>query len=117
MKTVLIADDDPITVKRMTESLERQDYKVLTSRDGKDLVESALKNNPDVIFIDVVMPVMDGVEALKELRKSSDVPVVVMSAYGNADKLEEARKLGIECFLSKPFEPDVLIQLLDVIFL
>jgi CheY-like chemotaxis protein len=77
----------------------------------------AVKYNPDLIILDVIMPVMDGVEALAEVRKTSDAPVVIMSAFGNSEKVERARELGIECFISKPFDPDVLIELFDVIFL
>lgn len=116
MRTVLIADDDPITVKRITESLEPREYNVLAARDGKQCVELALKHNPDVIILDVVMPVIDGLRALEELRKSSDVPVVIMSAYGNPDKVEKARELGIECFLNKPFDTEILVEMLEILF-
>ena len=112
MRTVLVADDDPITVERIKDSLGPRDYSVLSARNGKEK-----KHNPDIIILDLIMPVMDGIEALTELRKSSDVPVVIMSAYGNPEKVEEARELGIECFLNKPFDPVVLVDVLDVILL
>jgi CheY-like chemotaxis protein len=115
LKKVLIADDDPITVKKLTEGLETTDYQVFAVRSGKECLKVASEENPDVILLDVIMPEMDGLEALEELRKSSDVPVVIMSAYGNADKVEQARQLGIECFLNKPFDTEVLRELLDVI--
>jgi CheY-like chemotaxis protein len=117
MKTVLIADDDPITVKKLTEGLAPSDYSVLSARSGKECIAVAAEQNPDVILLDVIMPEMDGLEALAELRKSSNVPVVIMSAFGNGDKVEQARKLGIECFLNKPFDTEVLVELLDVILL
>jgi len=117
MKTVLIADDDVLTTTVITQALEPRDYHILLARDGKECVEKALKENPDIIILDVVMPVMDGIAALEEIRKSSEVPVVIMSAFGNSDKVEEARELGIECFLNKPFDPAVLVELFDVIFL
>ena len=117
MKTVLVADDDPITVERIKESLTPHDYSVLSARNGKECLKSAKKHKPDIIILDVIMPVMGGIEALAELRKSSDVPVVILSAYGNPDKVEEARELGIECFLNKPFDPQVLVEVLDVILL
>ena len=116
MKTVLIADDDPITVKLITETLEPRGYCVLSARDGKECVDMALKYNPDIIILDVIMPEMDGIAALAEVRKSSDAPVVIMSAFGNSDKVEQARELGIECFLNKPFDPTILVELFDVIF-
>lgn len=117
MKKVLIADDDPITVKKLTEGLQATDYTVLSARSGKECLRVLTEQSPDVILLDVIMPEMDGLEALEELRKSSDVPVVIMSAFGNGDKVEQARKLGIECFLNKPFDTEVLVELLDVILL
>jgi CheY-like chemotaxis protein len=115
MKTVLIADDDPITVAKLTDSLSPDEYSVLSARSGKECLKLAAEKNPDIILLDVVMPEMDGLEALEELRKSSEVPVVIMSAFGNSDKVEQARKLGIECFLNKPFDTEILIEILDVV--
>ncbi len=117
MKIVLVADDDPITVKKITESLEPRDYSVISAGDGEECLKVALEKNPDVIILDVIMPVMDGVAALRELRKSSDVPVVIMSAYGNPEKIEQARELGIECFLNKPFDTEILVEMLDLILI
>lgn len=117
MRTVLVVDDDPITVERIKDSLGPRDYSVLSASNGKECLKTAKKHNPDIIILDLIMPVMDGIEALTELRKSSDVPVVIMSAYGNPEKVEEARELGIECFLNKPFDPVVLVDVLDVILM
>jgi len=117
MKTVLIADDDPITVKKVTESLEPRKYTVLSARNGKECLELALKDNLDVIILDVIMPVMNGLEALEEIRKTSDVPVIILSAYGNPEQIEKARELGIECFLNKPFDTEILVEMLEFIFL
>lgn len=116
MKKVLVADDDPITVAMIAESLEPRDYDVLVARDGEECLKRALEEKPDIIILDVIMPKIDGLAALTELRKTSDVPVVIMSAYDNHEQVDAARELGIECFLSKPFDTDVLVELLDVIF-
>jgi CheY-like chemotaxis protein len=115
VKKVLIADDDPITVKKLTEGLDADAYQVFCARSGRECLQMASEQDPDVILLDVIMPEMDGLEALEELRKTSEVPVVIMSAYGNGDKVEQARQLGIECFLNKPFDTEVLRELLDVI--
>lgn len=117
MKKVLIADDDAVTLKKLVDGLEQGGYATLTARSGKECLDIIEKHGPDLILLDVVMPEMDGLEVLEQLRGSSDVPVVVMSAFGNGDKVEQARKLGIECFLNKPFETEVLVELLDVILI
>ncbi len=115
LKTVLVVDDDPFIVKLISINLEARDYNVLSAGDGKEGLISALKNDPDLILLDLMMPVMNGLEMLKELRQVSDIPVIIVSAYGNPDIVEEARELGIECFLSKPFEIEGLIETIDII--
>jgi len=117
MKKVLIADDDAVTLKKLADGLERSGYVTLQARSGKECLDIVRRDDPDLILLDVVMPEMDGLEVLEQLRSSSDVPVVVMSAFGNGDKVEQARKLGIECFLNKPFDTEVLVELLDVILI
>jgi DNA-binding response OmpR family regulator len=115
LKTVLVVDDDPFIVKLISINLEARDYSVLTAGDGKEGLISALKNDPDLILLDLMMPVMNGLEMLKELRQVSDVPVIIVSAYGNPDTVEEARELGIECFLSKPFKIEGMVDTIDII--
>lgn len=115
MKTVLIVDDDPFIVKLISLNLEARDYSVLTAGDGKAGLISALKNDPDLILLDVMMPIMNGLEMLKELRQVSDIPVIIVSANGNQDIVDEARELGIECFISKPFKVEGLIETMDII--
>ena len=65
MKTVLVVDDDPFIVKLISINLEARDYSVLTAGDGKEGLISALKNDPDLILLDFMMPVMNGLEMLK----------------------------------------------------
>jgi len=115
VKTVLIVDDDPFIVKLISLNLEARDYSVLTAGDGKAGLISALKNDPDLILLDVMMPIMNGLEMLKELRQVSDIPVIIVSANGNQDIVDEARELGIECFISKPFKVEGLIETMDII--
>ena len=115
MKTVLIVDDDTFIVKLISLNLEARDYSVLTAGDGKAGLISALKNDPDLILLDVMMPIMNGLEMLKELRQVSDIPVIIVSANGNQDIVDEARELGIECFISKPFKVEGLIETMDII--
>lgn len=116
MISVLVVDDDPIIVKLLSMNLESHGYSVLTARNGKEGLEKALGETPDIILLDIMMPVMDGLEMLAELRKTSEIPVIIISAFGSPEKVETARKLGIECFLNKPFEVTVLVEMLEIIF-
>ncbi|MHB8894735.1 MAG: response regulator [Candidatus Geothermincolia bacterium] len=116
MHTVLVIDDDPIIVKLLSMTLTVNDYRVITAKNGEEGLEKALDRQPDIILLDIMMPVMDGLTMLEELRKTSLIPVIIISAFGSPDKVEKARSLGIECFLSKPFNYGVVLEMLDVIF-
>ncbi len=117
MRTVLVVDDDPIIVKLLSMTLTVNNYNVITASNGEEGLREALKKKPDIILLDIMMPVMDGITMLEELRKESDIPVIIISAFGSPDKVEKARRLGIECFLSKPFNYGVVLEMLDVIFM
>lgn len=117
MRTVLVVDDDPIIVKLLSMTLTVNDYNVITASNGEEGLREALEKKPDIILLDIMMPVMDGITMLEELRKESDIPVIIISAFGSPEKVEKARGLGIECFLSKPFNYGVVLEMLDVIFM
>ena len=116
MTTVLVVDDDPIIVKLLSENLENNGYAVLSARNGEVGLTTALEKNPDIILLDLMMPVMDGLEMLAELRKTSDIPVIIISAFGSREKVEKAREFGIECFMNKPFDRGVLVEVLGLMF-
>jgi len=116
MTTVLVVDDDPIIVKLLSENLENNGYAVLSARNGEVGLTTALEKNPDIILLDLMMPVMDGLEMLAKLRKTSEIPVIIISAFGSSDKVEAARELGIECFMNKPFDLGVLVEVLNLMF-
>lgn len=116
MHTVLVVDDDPIIVKLLSMTLAVNEYQVITAPNGEEGLKKALEKQPDIILLDIMMPIMDGLTMLEELRKKSDIPVIIISAFGSPEKVEKARELGIECFLSKPFNYGVVLEMLDVIF-
>jgi CheY-like chemotaxis protein len=115
LSVVLVVDDDALLVKMIATVLKTRGYSVLAAGNGKEGLDIATGAEPDIILLDIMMPVMDGLEMLEELRKTSDVPVIIISAFGRPEKVEKARKLGIECFLNKPFEMDMLVDMLDLI--
>lgn len=114
MSTVLIVDDDKF-ISKLIATVLQPDYEILAAFNGKEGLESALKNNPDVIILDIMMPIMNGLEMLAELRTCSNVPVIIVSAFGGAEEVETARKLGIECFINKPFKIETLKATIDVV--
>jgi len=115
MHTVLVVDDDPDIVKLLSVTLKISGYNVISAGNGEEGLKTALEKTPDMILLDIMMPIMDGLTMLEELRKISDIPVIIVSAFGSPDKVEKARELGIECFLNKPFSNNAVVDMLDVL--
>ena len=101
----LIVDDDLGSRAALAAVAERQGFDIALGADGRDAVESARKLRPDLIFLDVDMPNLDGLSALEEIREiNPHVPVVVVSAVEEPEVAEKALELGAVNFLSKPFD-------------
>jgi two-component system response regulator AtoC len=106
---VLVIDDDPGVRDYMEALVSRQGYEVLAVADGEQALQSLETTQPDLITLDVVLPGMDGLETLSELKKRlPDVPVVMLSGHGQARNIVEAMRLGASDFLRKPFEVEEL---------
>jgi two-component system alkaline phosphatase synthesis response regulator PhoP len=107
MSSVLIVEDDPNTqlaVSAMLEELGHADVSVV--KDGIEALAALNQETPPLMFLDIMMPRMDGIEVLKELRRGSaprPVHIIVMSAYANKADREAVKQLGADQFLSKPF--------------
>jgi CheY-like chemotaxis protein len=108
--TVLIVDDDPLMLLLYRNHLERGGYRMITAKNGLEALEVATQEAPSLIFMDVMMEGMDGLSALRELKKreaTKEIPVVIItSASGqhNATK-REAEQSGAASFLTKPLSP------------
>jgi two-component system response regulator AtoC len=106
---VLVIDDDPGVREYMEALVSRQGYRVSAAADGESALASLNERKPDLITLDVVLPGMDGLAMLAELkRRLPDVPVVMLSGHGQARNIVEAMKLGASDFLRKPFEVEEL---------
>ena len=102
MKRILIADDD-LGILQAMESLLSRKYRVITARDGEEVLERLEREAVDLVILDLLMPLLDGEGALVALRERGlRLPVIVMSAHG--DRLGKTRLLGADDFLAKPFE-------------
>ncbi|WP_431279914.1 response regulator transcription factor [Leifsonia poae] len=113
---VLVAEDDPRLAAMLTELLESEGYDVLVASDGQGALHAGLTEAVDVIVLDRGMPVLDGLEVLRRLRESGvTVPVLVLSALGNAAHRVEGLDGGAEDYLAKPFDIDELLARLRVL--
>ena len=106
---VLVIDDDPGVRDYMEALVSRQGYEVFAAPDGEEALAKLDQTRPDLVTLDVVLPGMDGLEILAELKKRiPDVPVVMLSGHGQARNIVEAMRLGASDFLRKPFEVEEL---------
>ena len=119
MFKILLAEDNPINQKVAKMNLEKLGHKVETAANGKIAVEMFSKNSYDIIFMDIQMPEMDGLEATKRIREfEKDVnskPIIIIALTANAMKgdKEACLNVGMNEYMSKPFKPDELKKVLD----
>jgi len=111
----LIVDDEERIVNFLRSKLKASGYEVLTASNGVEGLEQAQAQEPDLIVLDLLMPKMDGLEMLKELRSFSAVPVIILTAKGaDADRIK-GLQLGADDYLPKPFNPDELVARIEAI--
>jgi response regulator NasT len=112
---VLIADDEAIHNLALTTQLETLGHEVVaTATNGRQAVELARTAHPDLIFLDIRMPVMTGPEAAEEIASESPVPMIILSAYSDARTVEQAVRAPIFHYLVKPVDPDDLAPAIAV---
>jgi CheY-like chemotaxis protein len=105
-KTVLIVEDDDEAARVTRCMVERQGFKVVRAENGAIALDLIVSERPDVILVDVVMPVMDGLQFLAALRKSpdaKDIPVIVLALQSDDATVDEAWRAGAALYLPKPF--------------
>lgn len=117
LSTAIIIDDEPRIAQLYSELLELQNLKILgIGQDGNDAVRLFKKHKPDLVFLDVHMPDLNGVEALKEIKKISPTANVVMVTADLSEDLEELlQNNGATAIIFKPFNIQKIIQVLEMI--
>ncbi|MEE2672750.1 MAG: sigma-54 dependent transcriptional regulator [Myxococcota bacterium] len=106
---VLVIDDDPGIREYLKALGERQGYQVSAVSDGEEAIASLSVSRPDIVTLDAVLPGMDGLETLRQLKKLiPEIPVIMLSGHGQARTIVEAMRLGASDFLRKPFEVEEL---------
>jgi CheY-like chemotaxis protein len=101
---ILVIDDEPIVAGLIADGLREEGYEqIVTANSGPEGLQAIEREAPDVVFLDITMPGMDGIEVLRRIReRSGDLPVVILSGWGTEGQLEAARKLGVMDVLKKP---------------
>ena len=110
---VLVVDDDDVIRQLITVNLELEGFEVETAVDGQDCLDVVKTVAPLVITLDIMMPRLDGWETAARLRadpETADIKVVLLSARAQEADLQRGDRLGVDAYLTKPFDPDELIE-------
>ncbi len=107
--TILLVDDDENICKVVKLYLEKDGYDVVVAHDGNSGLEMFASSGAELVLLDIMMPGMDGQEVLKEIRKQSSVPVIMLTARSDTFDKVLGLELGADDYITKPFEPKELI--------
>jgi len=102
-KKILVVDDESAILQTLRFNLERSGYAVVTAGDGRSAIAMAQREQPDLIVLDIMLPLLDGVEACKEIRKFSSVPIIMLTAKDQEIDKVLALELGADDYVTKPF--------------
>lgn len=115
-KKILIADDEERIVKLVSDFLNASGYDTVCAADGKEALDIFNKDGGiDLCLIDIMMPEVDGWEVTREIRKKSDIPIIMLSARAEEFDLLEGFESGIDEYVTKPFSPAVLVKRVDAL--
>jgi sigma-B regulation protein RsbU (phosphoserine phosphatase) len=109
---ILIVDDEPYNVDYLEQELEGYDWDTIVAVNGQDALDKVQSEAPDLVLLDIMMPIMDGFEVLSRLKAhpaTRDIPVIVISASNDLKNVVKGVKMGAEDYLPKPFEPTLLL--------
>jgi DNA-binding response OmpR family regulator len=113
---ILVIDDEDMLRHTLTRVLRRLNYEVATAADGPDALRLLAESSYDLIYLDIRLPGMDGLQILKEIRqRDAKLPVILLTAYGSLQTALEALRLGATDYLLKPVDPEVLLARTRVI--
>lgn len=112
MKTILVVEDTELNIDLITQLLE-DEYNLLIARDGAQGVEMAKENRPDLILMDISLPVMDGYEATRRIRETlRSTPIIGLSAHAMSGHEQKAKEAGCNDYLTKPINDQLLFDML-----
>ena len=103
MKTILIVEDEQTISRVLAVYLKHEGYEVVQAFDGSEALRIFSEHNPDLVLLDVMLPGMDGWDILKEIRKTSPCPVIMLTALGDIDYRLKGLTQGADDYISKPF--------------
>jgi len=118
-KKILAVDDERHIVRLIQVNLERAGYEVVTAYDGREALTKLSEERPDMVILDVMMPYMDGLETLKQIRANPatrEIPVIMLTAKAQDQDVFTGYTHGVDIYLTKPFNPMELLTFVKRIF-
>jgi DNA-binding response OmpR family regulator len=114
--SVLVVDDDIYVVRMMQRILDLEGYRVLKVGTGEAAIDMFIEENPDLMLLDIMMPVMDGYTVCEHIREFSQVPIIIVTAKGNEDEKIKGLDAGADDYLTKPFSSGELAARVRSVF-
>jgi DNA-binding response OmpR family regulator len=109
MSSILIVDDEPRYLRLMEANLITEGYRVLKATNGQEAVDAVAEKHPNLVLLDVMMPVLDGFGACQRIREFSTVPIIIVTARGNENDRVRGLDLGADDYIVKPFSATELL--------
>ena len=108
---ILIVDDEPFNVDVLLQELEELEYELITASNGKEALDQIKSQQPDLILLDLMMPVLDGFAVLSEIKGDNDlrdIPVIIVSAASDSKSIVKGIKQGADDYITKPIDAESL---------
>ena len=112
--TILIADDEPEIRSLLRLYLENEKYEIIEAEDGQQALELLRSQQPALCILDIMMPVLDGLEVCKQVRKMSDIPIIMLTAKDDDDDRILGLEIGADDYITKPFSVEELLARIRV---
>ena len=112
---IFLIDDDKNILTSVSILLETEGYKVSTFSDGESGLKAILENSPDIAIVDIKMPILDGIELLKKLRRTSELPVIFLTSKDTEIDELLGLKVGADDYITKPFSQKILIERIRIL--
>lgn len=114
-KTILVIDDDEQIRQLVRALLEQEGARVITAAEGEGALRQFYRHQPDLVIVDMMMPLMSGWEVIRRIRELSDVPLLMLTAVHGDQETVRALTMGCDDYITKPFAPSVLIARANVL--
>jgi DNA-binding response OmpR family regulator len=116
MKTVLVVDDEPKITQLVKDYLERAGFEARVAHDGQSALRAVRSEEPDAVILDLGLPALDGLDVTREIRKASNVPIIMLTARSEETDKLVGLELGADDYVTKPFSPKELVARVRALF-